>query len=679
MTNPDGSTASDATLLLAFVESRSDQAFQELVEKHLGMLLGVALRQTGDHALAEEIVQNVFAILARKAHRLEAAPTLAGWLYRTTMIECAVALRKKRAHAERMKQINERAQAQAEGESVWRDALPLLDEVMNDLSPSDRDVILMRFWERKSFRQIGEATGKSEGASQKQAERALHMLSGFFKRRGATISITALAAGFPAHLASTSPESLAGSIAQGALAAAPQLSITTLILKSIEAMTYAKTKTAIAVAIVASVPLGMQWNANQRLEAKVTALESKLAEAQAEPLPNRTRSLAPVASSPGTATGSAQAPAAAIPADYLREWELALFERDPVKRSAAIARLLAGVTAENAPHVAAVFEQTQKAGGRFSQEYEAFMRVWGQLNGPAAVEYAAKAGGAGSPATVAAMAGWASVDTRAAQAWVEALPEGQAREDVIVGLLDGWSSTDHAGASRYAESRPRTPARNRMRQMLMEKVLLSGGIPAAQQWFTEMNGEGHNQPYKQLAFDELNERMLQNDPMAAAKWIRELDGEAYLGGRAIRNTATELAKISPTDALTWISSLNDLKDGQITSSLSQIVSQWATHDPKAAGAWLNENSGHTRYDAMALRYVLAIADTHPDIAMQWAQSISQRATAAEQHADRWRQSAGAAGRSRHPAVEGGRVYGCDDPAGAATEEVGAAKSDRAGE
>lgn len=68
----------DTDLLREFVTSRSESAFSALVGKYLGMTLGIARRRTGHQQLAEDIAQNVFAILARKAPGLKATPTLAG-------------------------------------------------------------------------------------------------------------------------------------------------------------------------------------------------------------------------------------------------------------------------------------------------------------------------------------------------------------------------------------------------------------------------------------------------------------------------------------------------------------------------------------------------------------------------------------------------------------------------
>jgi hypothetical protein len=69
--------ADDEVLLRAFAEKRSEEAFRLLVERYAGLVFGVAVRRTTVRELAEEATQNVFVVLARKAHRLSLAGTCA--------------------------------------------------------------------------------------------------------------------------------------------------------------------------------------------------------------------------------------------------------------------------------------------------------------------------------------------------------------------------------------------------------------------------------------------------------------------------------------------------------------------------------------------------------------------------------------------------------------------------
>lgn len=57
----------DDMLLRAFVESQSEQAFSDLVERHVDLVSRVVYRRIQDHASAQDVVQSVFTLLARKA------------------------------------------------------------------------------------------------------------------------------------------------------------------------------------------------------------------------------------------------------------------------------------------------------------------------------------------------------------------------------------------------------------------------------------------------------------------------------------------------------------------------------------------------------------------------------------------------------------------------------------
>src|SRR3954471_3896988 len=87
----------DAELLRRYAAEKSEEAFAALVQRHLNLVYSVALRQVnGDAHLAEDVAQQVFTALARKAAALAERPALSGWLYRSTRFAASDIVRVER-------------------------------------------------------------------------------------------------------------------------------------------------------------------------------------------------------------------------------------------------------------------------------------------------------------------------------------------------------------------------------------------------------------------------------------------------------------------------------------------------------------------------------------------------------------------------------------------------------
>jgi RNA polymerase sigma factor (sigma-70 family) len=213
----------DLELLRAYAERRSEPAFAELVRRHIGLVYSVALRQVGGNVhLAEDVTQQVFTDLAKKARAVSAHPVLSGWLYRSTQFEAIDLLRaesRRRARekeAQTMHEIFSPSVAPADLEKIR----PFLDHAMGDLNERDRDAIMLRFFENRPFAEIGHRLRLTEDAARMRVERALEKMRGLLTRRGVTSTSAALAAALAGQASAAPPALLAASVTSAAMNAA---------------------------------------------------------------------------------------------------------------------------------------------------------------------------------------------------------------------------------------------------------------------------------------------------------------------------------------------------------------------------------------------------------------------------------------------------------------------------
>ena len=225
----------DSELLQRYTEDRSEEAFTELVKRHIDLVYSAALRQVGgDAGLAEDVTQMVFIDLVRKASSLSSRIVLSGWLYTSTRFAAAKLVRGEQRRHVREQEACAMLNETTEPDANWEQLRQVLDAAMHELNARERDAVLLRFFEGRPLAQVGEQLGLSEDAARMRVGRALDRLRELLEKRGIRSTAASLAAVVSIQSTSAAPAGLAMHIAGAALGATAAGSAGTLtILKAI--------------------------------------------------------------------------------------------------------------------------------------------------------------------------------------------------------------------------------------------------------------------------------------------------------------------------------------------------------------------------------------------------------------------------------------------------------------
>ena len=245
MDEVDGET--DGQLLRAFVETRSEAAFERLMRRHERLVMGVCLRLL-DRQDAEDAAQAVFLALAHKAATLTREGSIAGWLHHVAR---QVALNQRKAAARRTQRespgavekagMNNMPQSQPPTDAAqWAEARVELDAAVDALPAKYREPLVLHHLEGLTQEQTARLLNEKTGTISMRLNRARELLRAALVARQINLSSVALLSFLAAESSATGLGSATASAtikaagliaaknfaAAGAMASAPALHLT---------------------------------------------------------------------------------------------------------------------------------------------------------------------------------------------------------------------------------------------------------------------------------------------------------------------------------------------------------------------------------------------------------------------------------------------------------------------
>jgi RNA polymerase sigma factor (sigma-70 family) len=256
------STACDDSALLAlWVKERRQDAFAQLVAAYQQMVVGAALRRTGDVEAARDVAQQVFSALAAKAPWLAGRTSIAGWLY---VAASHVAMRAARSETRRHAAMERFSAEKMQEESVAWDKL---EDALAALGETDREAIVLHYFQDLGYAEMAARLRIAEPAARKRVSRALGALEHQLARHGIRGTASLVLAGAVAQ--QTSAASVALTISSGAASVPWTLTISAM-------AKHTTTKVAASIAALMLIPLAFQWRANASAQAEIFALRENL-------------------------------------------------------------------------------------------------------------------------------------------------------------------------------------------------------------------------------------------------------------------------------------------------------------------------------------------------------------------------------------------------------------------
>jgi len=276
---------SDRELLQKFSEGWNEKAFNLLVDRYLGLIFHTALRRTGNRELAEEVSQNVLCVLTKKSGKLIGkSEILPAWLHKAAVYESSKAMRSERSHLRKKRALIEPEGSLDVSPEEWNEVVPRLDAALERLGAVEKSILLLHYFENRTFKEIAGLVGKTPAAVQRQAHRAVEKLGSFMRNRGAVLPSAVVAAGLSAEFSKAAPVGLGGRLAVHALAQAPVVSSSNLlaVIMSSKAKSWLPLSLLAIICPVAVVGAVVRHEDNRRLEVRIAGLEAGMAADQGD-------------------------------------------------------------------------------------------------------------------------------------------------------------------------------------------------------------------------------------------------------------------------------------------------------------------------------------------------------------------------------------------------------------
>jgi RNA polymerase sigma-70 factor (ECF subfamily) len=146
--------------------SGDEDAFTEVVNLYSRKVYALCYRTLRNEEEAKDMAQEVFVRIYTKRGSFKGRSSLYTWIYRIALNMCFSHLKKRKAGMIPLEDVERTLKARdSEGPDSGEELERLLASALKNLSPKQRAVFSMRFYDKMTYKEIAEAAGTTVGAA----------------------------------------------------------------------------------------------------------------------------------------------------------------------------------------------------------------------------------------------------------------------------------------------------------------------------------------------------------------------------------------------------------------------------------------------------------------------------------------------------------------------------------
>ncbi len=171
-----GLKPSDSELIARYLEEQNPEYFNTLYRRYAGKVFAKCISMLGEEAQARDAVQDIFIKVYLNLSRFNEQSSFSTWLYSITYNFCIDLIRKKKKipvlFAEDVGRIGDNIDVEIPDSVLLEMKHDRLEKVLSRMQEGDRIILLMKYMDDMSIKEMADFFQKTESAIKMQILRA---------------------------------------------------------------------------------------------------------------------------------------------------------------------------------------------------------------------------------------------------------------------------------------------------------------------------------------------------------------------------------------------------------------------------------------------------------------------------------------------------------------------------